>query len=360
MADFGDFGSKVAQHNVTLPGLADGAFTSLQTDSEGRLLVSASGQSLDVSATDLDIRDLSHTQDSVALGDGTETVNVTTNGELEVYIPSGVNVAVDLAHTDDSVAIGDGTDLLDINADGSINITDNGGSITVDGTFWQATQPISGSVSVSNFPGTQTVDNAGTFAVQEDGAALTALQLIDDAVHAEDAAQAGGDKGMAAMVVRDDALSTLGVADGDYTNLRVNDQGELYITGTLNATVDDMLESGTEADTVTDGAGDGLESITSAAWVDLATLSVPGGTTAYLTGLDASADVNSAFRIITDDNGTPAEVHRIFSCDPGLAHNASWLRAIEVTGAANRSVILQGRATADSGLAGGAINAYTR
>jgi hypothetical protein len=38
----------------------------------------------------------------------------------------------DLDHTQDSVAIGDGTHFLDINADGSLNITDNGGSLTVD------------------------------------------------------------------------------------------------------------------------------------------------------------------------------------------------------------------------------------
>ena len=44
------------------------------------------------------------------------------------------------------------------------------------------------------------VTNAGTFAVQEDGAALTALQLIDDAVHTDDAAYTlGADKGVMIM-----------------------------------------------------------------------------------------------------------------------------------------------------------------
>lgn len=51
---------------------------------------------LTVSATDLDIRDLSAAQDNVAISDGTDT--------------------------------------LEVNADGSINITDNGGSLTVDAT----------------------------------------------------------------------------------------------------------------------------------------------------------------------------------------------------------------------------------
>lgn len=44
------------------------------------------------------------------------------------------------------------------------------------------------------------VSNAGTFAVQVDGAALTALQLIDDAVHADDAAfTLGTSKGVVMM-----------------------------------------------------------------------------------------------------------------------------------------------------------------
>lgn len=70
------------------------------------------------------------------------SVNVTDNGgSLTV---DAVNLDIrDLSATQDNVAISDGTDTLSINADGSINITDNGGSITVDGT-----------VSVSNFPTT--------------------------------------------------------------------------------------------------------------------------------------------------------------------------------------------------------------
>lgn len=64
----------------------------------------------------------------------------------------------------------------------------------VTGTFWQATQPVSGTfwqatqpVSLASVP-SHAVTNAGTFAVQVDGNALTALQLIDDVVHASDAA----------------------------------------------------------------------------------------------------------------------------------------------------------------------------
>ena len=74
------------------------------------------------------------------------------------------------------------------------------------------------------------VTNAGTFLVQEDGASLTALQLVDNPVRAEDVASAGGHEGMVAMVIRDDALVANAAvdADGDYTFFRVNNDGALW------------------------------------------------------------------------------------------------------------------------------------
>lgn len=87
------------------------------------------------------------------LSDGTSAIDVTA-GALDVNVDNTVTVTVsgsvtvtatqldidDLVHTTDSVAIGDGTDLLAINADGSLNITDNGGSITVDGSVTTTVQ----------------------------------------------------------------------------------------------------------------------------------------------------------------------------------------------------------------------------
>lgn len=62
---------------------------------------------------------------------------------------------------------------------GVVSIDDNGGSLTVDGTV-----AVSGTVTV----GSHAVTNAGTFAVQVDGSALTALQVIDNPVLVDDAA----------------------------------------------------------------------------------------------------------------------------------------------------------------------------
>jgi len=59
----------------------------------------ASSLKAEVSATDLDIRDLTHVSDSVKIGDGTETVNVNASNELEVNVNSvsGLEVVQDNA-----------------------------------------------------------------------------------------------------------------------------------------------------------------------------------------------------------------------------------------------------------------------
>jgi hypothetical protein len=73
--------------------------------------------------------DPSATGDGASVGaylrasDGTLLTHTDVGGKkaLDVSIADGVNVEVDLSHVDDSVKIGDGTDFLAVNADGSIN-----------------------------------------------------------------------------------------------------------------------------------------------------------------------------------------------------------------------------------------------
>ena len=78
-----------------------------------------------------------------------------------------------------------------------VHVDDNGGALTVDGTVTAntgLTQPLTDTqlrasavpVSVASLP-SQAVTNAGTFKVQEDGAALTALQLIDNMISGSEA-----------------------------------------------------------------------------------------------------------------------------------------------------------------------------
>jgi hypothetical protein len=86
------------------------------------------------------------------------------------------------------------------NSTGVVSIDDNGGAITVDGTvavtnagITTIAGAVSGSemqVDVLTMPtvtvNAHAVTNAGTFATQVDGAALTALQLIDNMAVAVD------------------------------------------------------------------------------------------------------------------------------------------------------------------------------
>ena len=74
-----------------------------------------------VSATDLDIRDLSAAQDNVAISDGTDTLAVNGDGSINSVVTATDLDIRDISHTSDSIQIGDGTDLLAVNADGSIN-----------------------------------------------------------------------------------------------------------------------------------------------------------------------------------------------------------------------------------------------
>lgn len=66
-----------------------------------------------VTATDLDIRDLAFATDSVTAHQGGSWSVTATATDLDIR---------DLSHSQDSVKVGDGTEILAINSDGSINV----------------------------------------------------------------------------------------------------------------------------------------------------------------------------------------------------------------------------------------------
>ncbi len=105
------------------------------------------------------------------------------------------------------------------------------------------------------------VKNAGTFAVQVDGAALTALQLIDNIVSVEDAVHGSGDSGVMSLAVRNDTLATLVTADGDYAPLQVDADGALFVSirdGGNSITIDGTVTASNAAgDIAHDGADSG-------------------------------------------------------------------------------------------------------
>lgn len=70
-------------------------------------------------------------------------------------------------------------------------------------------------VEIFDGGGSHTVDNAGTFAVQVDGSALTALQLIDDTVFTDDAPFTVASSKVNAIGLLADETSTDSVDEGD-------------------------------------------------------------------------------------------------------------------------------------------------
>lgn len=167
---------------------------------------------------------------------------------------------------------------------GTVIVTDGGGSLTVDGTFWQATQPVSGpltdaqlratavpvSGTVTAISGTATnlkaeVIGTGTFAVQADtelttadldtgagtdtravvgvvlaksgGAAnvsssdplpVTVISGASNTQFAEDAGHTTGDTGTVALAVRTDTPLQRAGTDGDYSVLETDVDGRLW------------------------------------------------------------------------------------------------------------------------------------
>lgn len=214
----------------------------------------------------------------VALSDTDNTVldNILTSVQLAddtVYVDDADWTALSSKHnviggvyqsTPGTITDGD-TGPFRVDANGAIHINDGGNSITVDGTV--TANPASGTIdTVTNLAqmggvaialntgvrstGTQRVTIAtddlvpvtGTITAVTDitntidstisGAALTALQLIDNPVFADDAAFTLASSSVSMSgAIRDDSLTTLTAIEGDAVPLRVGSTGALHVTG---------------------------------------------------------------------------------------------------------------------------------
>jgi hypothetical protein len=139
-----------------------------------------------------------------------------SGGSLTVDAPVATPVFVRLS--DGASAIS----ALPVTDNGStLSIDDGAGSITVDGTV-----AISGTVTV----GSHAVTNAGTFATQVDGAALTALQLIDNPVLVDDAAFTPATSSVMMAGFEADETSTDSVDEGDAGAARMTLDRKVIVT----------------------------------------------------------------------------------------------------------------------------------
>jgi hypothetical protein len=171
---------------------ADNDYTQLRVTSVGRLWTSAvidtalptgtnSIGTVILGAGSAAVGKLS-ANDGVDIGDVTinnASIAVTNAGTFAVQVDGAALTSLqlldDVIQTDGGTASGttkffqvggtDGTQakIISTNSFGHINIADGGNSITVDGTFWQTTQPVSGTVTINAIPtGTNSIGNIGT------------------------------------------------------------------------------------------------------------------------------------------------------------------------------------------------------
>ncbi|MBL4664250.1 MAG: hypothetical protein JKY22_12030 [Flavobacteriaceae bacterium] len=183
----GDIGvMSLAVRNDTLAALAgtDGDYAPFQVNATGALYIQE-GAALDVSAATLTVNAHAVTNagtfvvqedgaaltalqlldDAVATLGTTTYTETTTKGNVIGAVRNDTLAA--LAGTDNEIA------PFQVNASGALYIQEG------------AAMDVSAATLTVN---AHAVTNAGTFVVQEDGAALTALQLIDNIVHVDDAA----------------------------------------------------------------------------------------------------------------------------------------------------------------------------
>lgn len=209
------------QGTVTVDGTA-GSFP--VTDSGGSLTVDNAALAVvggGVEATALRV---------TVASDSTGVLSVDDNGgSLTIDGSVSVTGAVDTELTTADLDTGAGTDTravvglvlaasgggVLVGAANPVPISDNAGSLTVDGSV---------SLAAAIPAGTNNIGDVDVLSVVP-GTGATALgKAVDDVAGATDT-------GVAVLAIRDDTLAALTPADGDYVPLRVNSTGALHVTG---------------------------------------------------------------------------------------------------------------------------------
>ena len=208
--------------------------------------------------------------DNVTLNPGASGSVVSTDEVTRATIVQHVQYVKLMNGTDAAIDVipGEATNGLDV------DVTRVQGTVTVDGSG--VTQPVSNAgltelaaainassqmdVNIAASGATLTVashavTNAGTFATQVDGSALTALQLIDNLVLAEDAAHVTSDPGIQALAVRKATPANVSSTDGDYEPLQIN-AGRLWASATIDAAIPAGTNNIGDVDILSIAAGD--------------------------------------------------------------------------------------------------------
>lgn len=196
------------------------------------------GSSITVDASDLDIRNLIHTQDSIRLGDGTAFFTSTSENS---------DIALDVHISNTEIAVTQGSDSpWAIEGTVATNAEKAEDAIHADGAIGNFVLAVRRD---ANTPFAADGDYT-PFATDAQGRLKVAAEVTvqaGDAEFLEDTLHATGDAGIHMLAVRQDSLSSLVDANGDYASLKVNALGRLYVdVGTIS--IDDVaLANGTIA-----------------------------------------------------------------------------------------------------------------
>jgi len=339
MAVLDDFGLRVGRYLSTLPTLTNEEVSELQIDASGRLIISSRVLGGDVgssSAAMLNVggirKDAEGALSGVADGDYS-ALQLDSNGRLKVTASVSVE-ASDAEYAHSSVFASGSTGLFTmavVDDSGTKTATNTAGVVT--GDFGELKTTLAGELYVH--------DTDGLAKLGEIDTAIDALSKARDSV-------AGGtDLGTPAMVIRRDADTTITEADGDYTMLNVTEEGFLKVQLKDSSVTATISPTGAEAYTVTDAlaaAGDGLTTITATAtpFVTVASLAVGAGTTAYIYGWQWVCDQNAEARLVTDDTADVItyKVSANSSSMPSVSEH--WSEGvIEIAGAVGLEIKLQ-------------------
>jgi hypothetical protein len=236
-----------------------GTHTATQQEKDGRALDVYMVNPIDVNLTQDDQVTVFQGTDPWIIGDGGGSITVdgtvSISGDVNVtqgtspWVVSATDLDIrDLTHASDSIKIGDGTEFLAINADGSINVV-SGAQYNEDDAHASGNacnfvlavrNDIEGSlVSTDGDYAPLQVDSLGRLRVAAD------LDIVSSAEKAEDSAHATDDIGNYVLAVRQDTLAVSTSTDGDYASFKVNNLGALYTTIDGDVNVNDAALANT-------------------------------------------------------------------------------------------------------------------
>ena len=235
-----------ASDSVLIYGSDDGGTTKrvIKTDAGGAIQVDlevASVAITSIAAGDNNIGNVDIVSSALPTGASTlaeqqsQTTHLATIAGDTTSIQTAVELIDDTVYTDGSGTVTKGIAILGQDGTNPQAIkTDASGELQVD-VLTMPTVAVTQSgtwdeVGINDSGNSITVDNGGTFAVQVDGAALTALQLIDDIVYTDDTSTHATGTSKGALIMAAAAPTDTAVNANDIGAVGMTVNRELYVS----------------------------------------------------------------------------------------------------------------------------------